>query len=668
MPQILALFLCVWSICTAKAQVMSWDDFLNNFVDNETGSGEEGIETDVDRLQEMHENPFNLNDCSRDDLLQLPFIGPQQADSILIYIHKNGAILSEGELMLVHALDYYSRTALPLFVYFGEAGDDRKLRSFFYQLAHGRQEVAGVAAIPLYKRQGFSVEPSSAQHYSGGRLGGSLRYRNMYGNSLSVGVTGKNDDGEPFAKDGNVPFDSYSFYVFQKRKGVWQSWVLGDYKIHIGKGLTSGIGFMNSGMGLLMSRHDHGQGIFVHSGTSEYGFLRGGATTFSIGNLCVMGFGSIRKIDGRVEGDSLLSILSTGYHRLRKERERKNNVEQAAAGLSADYQKRNFHVGLSAVYVHYDHSFIQGARAYQQYNMEGKGFGNIGLHYSYERRRFNAGGEMAVAQGGQIALLHNARCDVFRDVRLFLQHRYYGKSYQAPLAWAYSGGGKCRGEHGAMLGLMWQPRNKWMLSGFADGYRLLTASYRALQPANGYTLQGDGEYKFSSNARIGLRYNLRSRQESHTKHPELLYAMKHSLRVQTEINVGCFDFVTSLDGCYFKPAVGHIQRGGMFSERVSTTWAGMRLILSVVGFHTDGYESSVYFYQPALRYVRNTSAFFYHGYAGTCVLQRQLGKHLDLSGMFSLLHYTNHDTIGTADRAIHSPQKCDLTFQLRWLI
>ena len=120
MSQILLLFLCVLSICTANAQVMSWDDFLNNFVDNETGSGEEGIETDVDRLQEMHENPFNLNDCSRDDLLQLPFIGPQQADSILIYIHKNGAILSEGELMLVHALDYYSRTALPLFVYFGD--------------------------------------------------------------------------------------------------------------------------------------------------------------------------------------------------------------------------------------------------------------------------------------------------------------------------------------------------------------------------------------------------------------------------------------------------------------------------------------------------------------------------------------------------------------------
>jgi len=665
---IILFLLDIFSFSPAEGQVMEWDDFLNDFVDRETENEDDGTETDVDRLQEMHENPFNINDCSRDDLLQLPFVGPQQADSILVYIHKNGAILSAGELLLIHELDFYCRAALPLFVYFGESSTGRQIHSIFNQLTEGRQEVAGIAAIPLYKRQGFMASSRSAQHYAGGRLAGSLLYRNNYGDRLYLGLTAKNDDGEPFAKEGNNPFDSYSFYVFGKKGGFLQSWLLGDYKIHIGKGLTSGIGFMNSGLGLLTSRHDHGQGIFAHSGTGEYGFLRGGGVTLAVRKLCVMVFGSVRKIDARVQGDSLLSVLSTGYHRLPLERERKNNVEQSVLGASADIQMKVFHVGFSAVYDHYDHTFVRGERADQQYNMEGKSFANMGLHYSYERKRLNVGGEVALALNGQPAFFHDVRCEPLHNLRIFFQHRYYGKFYQAPLGWAYSESGKCRGEHGLMVGFLWQPEKKLMLSGFVDGYRLLTASYRALQPANGYTVEGEGIYVFPSNARILIRYNLHSRQENGNEQNALLYAMKHSLRLQSQINIGRFVFMASFDGCSYKPAVGRIQYGGMFSQRLSTTLFGFQAATSFVEFHTDGYQSALDAYQPSLRYFRNSSAFFYHGYANTFVLQRQVGKHLNFACMFSLLHYTNRQDIGSADRTIHGSEKSDLMFQLRWNI
>ncbi|MDD4759791.1 MAG: helix-hairpin-helix domain-containing protein [Bacteroidaceae bacterium] len=662
--QILLFF--VLSVCPVDGQVMEWADFLDDFMDSETD--DDGTESDVDRLQEMHENPFNLNDCSRDDLLQLPFVGPQQADSILVYIRKNGAILSAGELLLVHGLDFYSRSALPLFVYFGQCRTERGFTSFFNQLLYGHQEVAGVATIPLYKRRGFKSSSRLSQRYAGGRVSGSLRYRNNYRNQLYVGLTAKNDDGEPFAKDGNYPFDSYSFYLFRNNGGILRSWIVGDYKIHIGKGLTSGIGFMNSGMGLLTSRHDHGQGIFAHSGSGEYGFLRGGAVSFAVGKLHVMLFGSVRKIDARVAGDSLFAVLTTGYHRLPLERQRKNNVQQSVAGASADVQVKVFHVGFSAVSVYYDHTFVRGNRGYQQYNMEGNMFTNMSLHYSYERKKVSVGGEVALTSDAQPAMLHDLRCEPLRNLRIFLQHRYYGKFYQAPLGWAYSGGGKCRGEHGIMLGLLWQPRKKWMLSGFVDGYRLLTPSYRALQPANGYTIEGEGSYVFSDIAKILIRYNLRSRQESSNKHAVLLYAMKHSLRLQPQINVGHFVFTTSLDGCCYKPSVGRIQYGRMLSERVSTTLLNFQLAMSSSWFHTADYQACMYVHQPCLRYTRNASAFFYHGNAGAFVIQRQMGKHLNFSGMFTFLHYTNRHNIGAADRTIYSSKKFDLMFQLRWLI
>ena len=126
--------------------------------------------------------------------------------------------------------------------------------------------------------------------------------------------------------------------------------------------------------------------------------------------------------------------------------------------------------------------------------------------------------------------------------------------------------------------------------------------------------------------------------------------------------------MASFDGCSYKPAVGRIQYGGMFSQRLSTTLFGFQAATSFVEFHTDGYQSALDAYQPSLRYFRNSSAFFYHGYANTFVLQRQVGKHLNFACMFSLLHYTNRQDIGSADRTIHGSEKSDLMFQLRWNI
>lgn len=649
---------------TGQAQVMTWDEFLNTYAENLNG--------DSERLEELHENPISINNCTSSDLQQIPFISMEEVDSILSYIRKNGPILSAGELFSVHKLSYDCRKILPLFVRFD--APPKKEKSLWQQIVSGRQELSGVTHIPFYLRRGFKhvvnrkTGETKPPRYAGHPVAGAFRYRNTYGTRLQIGFTAKNDYGEPFAKAGNALFDSYSGYVVSKNENkILRCWALGDYKTHIAKGLTAGIGFMNSGAALLASRHDHSQGFFAHTGTDEYAFQRGAAANIAYRNLEFMVFTSVRHLDGRLQGDSLLSVNTSGYHRLPLELERKNNVVQTAAGASADIQYRQFHFGISGVHAHYNRHFVVGTQTYQQNNMKGRDFSNYGIHYKYDRRKLNVGGETALTNRRQVATLHDIRWQLPENVNVYAQHRYYGRRYHAPLAHAYAGSGDCKGEHGIMLGIRWAPFGKWAASGFVDGYRLLGPSFKALASANGYTAQLQASYKCRENLQFSVRYRLRSQQESREKYPILRYAMKHSLRLQADYSLGLFRCITSLDGCLYKPAVGRIQKGGMIAERISFSLAGFNVASSIVAFHTQGYESSLYSYQPALLYARSYSNFFYHGHAVTCTIQRSFGKHIDAACKFTLLHYSDRDQIGSGDNLIESSGKHDLSLQLRWL-
>ncbi|MBQ8098729.1 MAG: helix-hairpin-helix domain-containing protein [Bacteroidaceae bacterium] len=650
------------------AQEATWEDFQDTFFAEREGDDHE----EEERLLELHAHPFSLNEATAETLLQLPFIGKAEADSILYYIRRNGPMLSAGELGLVRSLSFDMRRFLPLFVRFDAPSAEAREPSLLSAWRQGKQEVAANVGIPFYLRQGFKAKLNRATGrqtpaaYRGHPLSGTVRYRATYGDRLAVGFTAKNSDGEPFAHDVNRLFDSYSFFLVRHQSGLLNSWAVGDYKVHIGKGLTAGIGFMNSGMALLASRHDHSQGIFPHSGTDEYRFQRGAAFTLRRGSFRLLTFASHRYLDGRLDDGRIYSINTSGYHRTTLERERKNNVQQTLGGLSADAQFRQLHVGFSALFTHYDHPFARGSQAYQQHYPEGADFGNFGLHYAYDRRKVNVGGETALTHDGRLAMLHDARLQLPWHMRLYVQHRYYHPSYHAPLAWAYTSSSAVRGEHGLMLGAFWAPSRQWDLSGYLDGYRRLGPTFRALTSSNGYSLQAQLSFRPGRNALWLFRYRLRSQQESSTRHPLLRYAMKHTLTLQNQSDLGPLSFTTTLSSCVYKPAIGLREYGGLLGERLSATLWGMKVAASFVAFHTDSYAASLYAYQPALRYAYSNSRFYDHGYAFNGSLLRRWGRHVETSLLCSSLHFTNRATIGSADRMISCPTQTDLSLLLRW--
>ena len=151
----LLFFLCFEVALNAYAQQEDWEDFLNNWT--ELIPSDEANSYDLERLEEMHAHPININQCSREELMMIPMLSAVEADSLLQYRRKYGPLLSAGELRLVPSLRYDCYNVIPHFVYFGQTSEDEKKHQLPYQFLHGNQEVAAVAAIPFYRRQGFKT-------------------------------------------------------------------------------------------------------------------------------------------------------------------------------------------------------------------------------------------------------------------------------------------------------------------------------------------------------------------------------------------------------------------------------------------------------------------------------------------------------------------------------
>lgn len=74
----------------------SWEDFVDEFTNSyySDGNYSETNEELLENLQNIHNNPININTASREDLLQLPFLS-QVSRLVVSYVSKHISRLAE---------------------------------------------------------------------------------------------------------------------------------------------------------------------------------------------------------------------------------------------------------------------------------------------------------------------------------------------------------------------------------------------------------------------------------------------------------------------------------------------------------------------------------------------------------------------------------------------
>ena len=105
--------------------------------------------------------------------------------------------------------------------------------------------------------------------------------------------------------------------------------------------------------------------------------------------------------------------------------------------------------------------------SYQQYNLQGDKFYNVGMNYAWRYHNFFLSGEVAKGTKG-MATINQLHYDFSQNYRVMLVHRYYAHDDWAMFARSFSEGSGVQNENGWYVAAQCSPIKYWNFFASAD--------------------------------------------------------------------------------------------------------------------------------------------------------------------------------------------------------
>ena len=675
------LLLCPLSV---SAQFLSWNDFLEELTAELEAEDEASLvaENLYDDYLYLHANPININQADSTELQRLGFLADWQIEGIHHYIYRYGPLRSVGELMLIPELDYHTRQLLSYFVIFGEVPTDEDARDIWRSmLTQGRSELSSRLDIPLYTRAGYAsrtqsqLDAAPSRYYMGHALYQNLRYSYRYGTRLSWGVSAESDAGESLLTATHPLPDYLSGYLQIGDVGLVRNLVVGNYRLRFGQGLILNSDFALGKNMLLQGLSRQTAHLKPHRGTGEGNYYTGAAATMAWRSWQLTTFASYRRVDATLEGESIGTLKTDGYHRTPLEQARRGNTRGNLFGAHLGYTVQGLHLGLTAMYQSYNRCFARPAQAYKRYAPQGSDFSNVSADYAWHHHRLSIVGETAIDGKGSVATLNTLRLKVVDGLHLTLLQRYYAHDFWALEGKSFSSSSDIRNERGIYLGAEWYPHRRVQLTGYADGYYFPYLRYRVSAPSYGTDGMVGARYSFNDNHHLLLRYRFRLKQrdigEGYSL-PEggLLNEWTHRLRMQWNAAFAPqLDCQVLLEGCLVQAERISIGAMGSVQATYSPTLGPheWRFSSGLTAFCAD-YEARIYGYERGLLYAYNYQMYAGNGLRGYLMMQYSHKRAPRLTGTakWGTTYYLDRTTIGSGAAMIDACHKSDIQLQVRY--
>lgn len=660
---------------------MDWDEFITQYAE-EILSDEDSDEADaqeiIEELEYLHENPLNINAAVREDLLRLPFMDESRTDSLLLYRQRKGGYFRTlGELQFVSELSYDDRCRLSLFLYVGPRDYNKKEKKE-HPWRDGHHEMATRFDIPLYRTAGQTphtakqAQEKPNKYYTGYPLSNTTRYNYNYQNRLRYGVTLQKDSGEPFGSRGShtYPFDYNALHFYYRpRRGNYEV-AVGDYRIHLGEGLLVGGSSQRSRTALLTQLSSSQLRISPHTGTEESRFFRGAAGSYRFAlpqqyTLRLTAFASVKPLDGTMNGDTLTSFKTDGQHRTLSELRKRNVITNLTGGLDITLSRRQWQVGLSGVWSHYNHTVYPVWRYYNHYYMRGQDAAGISAHYSFLHGRWQVQGEAALDRHGHLATTHTLRWRHGGRASWFFQGRILSPKFVTPWGNALSQDSRNQNEIAVLSGGTWQCAQRFTLDGYLEYFRRPKPSYRAHYPSQGVEGRLQGLILLTPHHKLLLRYQTKIKQQDVTGHDLMQYIGTHRLKMQWDATYRKVDFHLTADAALYTTQTTTTEKGMMLSGRVR--WQplpALRLSAFAAIFNTDSYNTRLYSYMPHLPRSSTSMMAYNKGWNAACTAEYSPLKWLNIGVQYRFLHYFNRSTISSGVTEIGASSRNDLQVQM----
>lgn len=635
---------------TSTGATQPWQQYLEDLSETEDFEGMTW-ETYEEELEELAEHPININTATTEDLQRLPFLSAEQIEEIEAYIYRYGAMKSLGELAMISNISWYQRQLLGYFVYAGEVKE--RHTPTLRQITHyGKHEVVGTMKIPFYERRG-----DADGSYLGSKYKHWLRYQFRYGDYVKAGFLGAKDAGEPFFAKGNGKgYDFYSFYLQIRKWGWLKNLTIGRYRLHEGMGLILNNDFSFGKLTTLSALGRNSNTIRVHSSRYAANYLQGAAATVTLNRqLELTAFVSYRTIDATLNNGGIQTILTTGLHRTEKEMEKKDNASTLLLGGNIGWRSGGWHIGTTTFYNSYSLPLSPKSNLlYKRYAAAGKHFWNASIDYGYVSNRLVIQGETATGTCGTIATV-NAVSYCFSDrFSLLALQRYYPYQYFSLYANAFSEGSDTQDESGAYIGGCWTPGSKWNITTYTDFAYFAWPKYGTTGSTQSWDNLLNISFKANKNWTASMRLRYKDKQNTQTLRGRVYAAYSNeqwSSKTQWEM--------TQIGG-------STTNTGWMASQLTGFRHRWLKVNGSLGYFHTDGYSSRIYVYEPTLLYGTSFASFYGEGIRYALSLRAEIGKHLLLAGKLATTNYFDRNRISSGKQEISQSSQTDLEIQLKW--
>lgn len=632
----------------------SWDEFISHYF------SETLDEASYQRLEDLHENPFNLNTATREELLQLPIITTAEVDSILSYRERRRCFGTMGELCLVKGLTWESLALLPLFTQVKSVLPASPPLATL--LGKGKHSLYNRFLLPLYQREG-----QRTGKYLGPSFAHSLRYSYKYGRRLHYGLSIEKDSGEPIAQWKNYPYDAYSFFLMyasgQKR---WRA-LLGDYHIELGQGLAFSSSMFRWKSSWVDAPYRVGLHLRPHTSSSEYGYYRGGALTYQKGHYLFALYSALTPIDARVEHDTIRTIYRTGMHRSLDELLMRRTAYEGLIGTTVQYDRPSLTIALTGYHFNYSFAISPRPRYYNRYYLRGKTQSGASLSYRWKHKRWTMMGECATDMH-HWAFIQSVRFQPSSIWHVSLQQRHLSPRYAVAHGYCMQAGSRCQNEQGLLFGLFVSPHYRWKWRSYVDLYYHPEVSYRAGKKAKGLEYSIEGEWQCSASSNWVLRYRMKTKEQWLKGRKDLMqYVGTHRIRLKYEHQNKKWLWSPQIDAACATSQTLKAEWG--VSAALKTVFVpheNLQVNLTGAIFSAPTYAASTYIYLPVLYGMRGITPLTHKGWAVSGVCRWSPLSRLQLSGYCSFIGWWDKNEIGTGHQRINERVKKDIGMSVKW--
>lgn len=631
------------------------------------------LEELLEFLENLANNPLNINRATIDDLMQIPGLNFRLAQNISQYRRDSAPFTAVEDLLNVTGIGSATLGRIRPYVAIGsgiELGRDLYLNPRFWT-NNSRFEGFSRYQRVIQPQDGYIREDGS------GYIGNPVRYYQRYrytSNHLSVNLTQEKDPGEPLT--GPMNFDYTSWHFALQNVGNLQNLVIGDYSLSFGQGLLlwSG-GAFGKGRDVVRGVSKNERGVRPFTSAQEATGFRGIAATYGH-RFQVTGFYSNRARTASVVEEGLVNFpTQTGFHRTVNERDRKNNLGQETYGGRIRARLPFGFIGITGFANTFDLAIAQGSQPYQLYNFSGTNLYGYSADYRILLGPIITFGEFAYTDNGGYGLLSGAEISIDDQTDVVFAYRYYDKALQSIFGAGFGEqSGTPGNEEGFYIGIRHSLSNAVRFSAYFDQFQFPAPRFQTRQPTSGFDWLAFFEYdprrdlslyalfrykvrdqEYASTDQFGRQVRLLDDDSRANTRFQIDYQVHPRVRLRTR-----FDLVQA-------HAAASDQTWGylIFQDIRFYPRENLRVDARITMFDTDDFNSRVFQFENDLLYVLSNTMLFDTGQRMYIVINYKAAEWLEFWVKAATTIYEDRNVISSGLNEIQGNRRSDIGVQAR---